>query len=238
MNDNYNYDRDDLESSLRYVVSEYGVESLIGKGKTEASAVLLMHDYFNARFHDKEYNLLKKMEQLGIMRIIVELKDSASDEADCVSGLNNCVKILNENFISTDIAEKFVNIIASVAGLNARANVSAKSSESVSSVTPPPKAGTITAPKPEPLQPEPTVQETPPVQKPKPAPMSDYDFVELCKSGDAAKVEEAIINGANVNAKDKDGYTGLMWTTMKWKPMKGLTKVAKVLVEHGAKIKP
>ena len=30
MNDNYNYDRDDFESSLRYVVSEYGVESLIG----------------------------------------------------------------------------------------------------------------------------------------------------------------------------------------------------------------
>ncbi len=212
MNDNYNYDRDDLESSLRYVVSEYGVESLIGKGKTEASAVLLMHDYFNARFHDKEYNLLKKMEQLGIMRIIVELKDSASNEAECVSGLNNCVKILNEDFISTDIAEKFVNIIASVAGLNARANVSAKSSESASSVTPPPK--------------------------PKLPPMSDDDFVELCESGDAAKVEEAIINGANVNAKDKDGYTGLMWTTMKWTPMKGLTKVAKVLVEHGAKIKP
>lgn len=34
--------------------------------------------------------------------------------------------------------------------------------------------------------------------------MSDEDFVELCISGGTVKVEEAIINGANVNAKDKD----------------------------------
>lgn len=33
------------------------------------------------------------------------------------------------------------------------------------------------------------------------------DFIELCKSGDAVKVEEAIMNGANVNAKDNDGMT-------------------------------
>ena len=38
--------------------------------------------------------------------------------------------------------------------------------------------------------------------------LSDDDFVELCKSGDVAKVEEAINNGSNVNAvsaKDNDG---------------------------------
>ena len=34
--------------------------------------------------------------------------------------------------------------------------------------------------------------------------MRNSDFIELCKSGDVSKVEEAIMNGANINTKNKD----------------------------------
>ncbi len=47
--------------------------------------------------------------------------------------------------------------------------------------------------------------------KPKLPPMSDWDFFQLCMSGDARKVEEAIKNGANVNARGNDERTALMW---------------------------
>ncbi|MBQ6002370.1 MAG: ankyrin repeat domain-containing protein, partial [Synergistaceae bacterium] len=80
-------------------------------------------------------------------------------------------------------------------------------------------------------KPQPKVQETPPAPTPKRPPMSDDDFVELCKSGDAVKVEEAIINGANVNAKDNKGYTALMWAAEK-----GHTEIAEMLINHGADV--
>ena len=62
--------------------------------------------------------------------------------------------------------------------------------------------------------------------------MNDDKFVELCMSGDAKRVEEAIINGANVNArKDKYGWTVLMWAS--WL---GLSEIVEVLLEHGANV--
>ncbi len=42
--------------------------------------------------------------------------------------------------------------------------------------------------------------------------MSDEDFLELCESGDARKVEDAIKLGANVNAKDNNSLPILGWT--------------------------
>ncbi|MBQ7215759.1 MAG: hypothetical protein IJS39_07215 [Synergistaceae bacterium] len=39
--------------------------------------------------------------------------------------------------------------------------------------------------------------------------MTDDGFLQLCKSGDIKKVEEALRGGANVNAKDKYGMTAL-----------------------------
>ena len=42
------------------------------------------------------------------------------------------------------------------------------------------------------------------------AAMSDGDFIELCKSGTAQQVADAIKVGADVNAKTKGGLTALM----------------------------
>lgn len=64
--------------------------------------------------------------------------------------------------------------------------------------------------------------------------LSDDDFVELCKSGDVAKVEEAINNGSNVNAvsaKDNDGEAALIWVAKK-----GHAEVAEVLLKYGADV--
>ena len=63
-------------------------------------------------------------------------------------------------------------------------------------------------------------------------PISDDDFVELCKSGDVIKVEKEIINGANVNAvsaEDNDGEPALIWATKK-----GHTKIVDILLKRGA----
>lgn len=62
-------------------------------------------------------------------------------------------------------------------------------------------------------------------------PMSDDDFLELCKSGDAKKVEQAIMNGANVNAKDNNGWTALMLVTLN-----NHAETAELLLKHGADV--
>lgn len=68
-------------------------------------------------------------------------------------------------------------------------------------------------------------------EKPKPPAMSDEEFIDLCRSSNASKVEEAIQNGANVNAKDNTGWSALMWAALK-----GHTETAKVLLQNGADV--
>ncbi|MBQ9575239.1 MAG: ankyrin repeat domain-containing protein [Synergistaceae bacterium] len=78
------------------------------------------------------------------------------------------------------------------------------------------------------------VQETPPPPKLKFPPISDNDFVKLCESGDITKIEEAIVNGANVNAKedkDEDGCTALMIAVCG-----GHADVVELLLKHGADV--
>ena len=60
--------------------------------------------------------------------------------------------------------------------------------------------------------------------------INDYDFLELCELGSVGKVEEAILNGANVNSKDNDGATALMYAAIY-----GHTETANLLRRYGAK---
>ena len=62
-------------------------------------------------------------------------------------------------------------------------------------------------------------------------PMNDDDFLRLCKSGDARKVEEAIMNGANVNAKNTFGNTALIEAVMG-----GRYEIAEMLLKYSADI--
>lgn len=55
---------------------------------------------------------------------------------------------------------------------------------------------------------------------------ADLDFV-----GDLQSVEVCIENGADVNARDMDGFTALMWACMR-----GNFEIVKYLVERGADV--
>ena len=59
--------------------------------------------------------------------------------------------------------------------------------------------------------------------------VDDEEFLELCKSGDAEEVERALMGGANVDAEDKNGFTGLMYAARQ-----GYAEVAEILLLHGA----
>ena len=63
--------------------------------------------------------------------------------------------------------------------------------------------------------------------------MSDTDFIEICKTGTAKQVDDAIKAGVNVNAKDKNGVTALMFAA-------GLNEnpaVITALIKAGADVK-
>jgi ankyrin repeat protein len=63
-------------------------------------------------------------------------------------------------------------------------------------------------------------------------PMSDDDFLELCKNGTPEEIEHAIQGGANVNAADKDNWTALHFSALSNENY----EVARVLIENGANI--
>ena len=89
------------------------------------------------------------------------------------------------------------------------------------------------SPKPEP---KPIVHETHPAFR-TPAINSESSaksndaFLELCKSGNAAKIEEAINSGANVDARTDDGKTALIWAA--WN---GYSESAEILLRYGADV--
>ena len=65
--------------------------------------------------------------------------------------------------------------------------------------------------------------------------MSDDDFIELCYTGTAQQVEEAIKAGANVNAKDKHGRTALMQAVINTKNPEVITELIKAGADVNAK---
>ena len=62
--------------------------------------------------------------------------------------------------------------------------------------------------------------------------MNDSDFRELCKEGSLQQINEAIRNGANVNARNNDGFTPLMFAAVR-NPNPEITKA---LIDGGAKV--
>jgi ankyrin repeat protein len=55
------------------------------------------------------------------------------------------------------------------------------------------------------------------------------DLLEAAEAGDTARVEQLLEQGADVNAKDKDGYTALMLAAFS-----GHTETVKTLLDAGA----
>jgi ankyrin repeat protein len=93
---------------------------------------------------------------------------------------------------------------------------------------PAPQKAPEQTPAPEPQKtPEPAPKKTPTAAK-----LSDEDFLALCKEGTPEEIKAAIENGANVNAKDKDGYTALMAAA---RHLKG-AEVVSMLLDRGADV--
>lgn len=67
------------------------------------------------------------------------------------------------------------------------------------------------------------------------AAMSDSDFIELCKRGSLQQITDAIKNGANVNALDKEEQTPLMWAAFKNMNSKVITALLKAGADVNAK---
>ena len=93
--------------------------------------------------------------------------------------------------------------------------------------------------------------------------LAAMDLWKLCEKGDLEKVEEAIKNGTDVNAKDDNGWTALYYaayfghanvvdvllghgvnidakgmygrTALSWATSRGSTEVAELLRKYGAK---
>ncbi|MBQ9434355.1 MAG: ankyrin repeat domain-containing protein [Synergistaceae bacterium] len=61
--------------------------------------------------------------------------------------------------------------------------------------------------------------------------ISDMEFMKLCRIGNADDVKKAIMNGANVNAKDSDNMTILMFAVAE-----GRIDMAKLLLQNGADV--
>ena len=59
-----------------------------------------------------------------------------------------------------------------------------------------------------------------------------YNLIEAVKNNDINRVNSILNNGkANINAKDRDGWTALIWASCK-----GDLEIVKLLVESGADI--
>ena len=70
--------------------------------------------------------------------------------------------------------------------------------------------------------------------KPKPKrvrKLNDTEFLNLCNTGNTERIKEALINGANVNAKDKDGWTSLIWASTN-----RYNEAAEILIDYGADV--
>ena len=61
--------------------------------------------------------------------------------------------------------------------------------------------------------------------------VNDEEFIRICADGDTAKVEEAISNGANIDARNKYGRTALMFAAGN-----GHIGIVELLLKHGADV--
>jgi ankyrin repeat protein len=60
---------------------------------------------------------------------------------------------------------------------------------------------------------------------------TNQNLIEAAKNGNVKKVKTFLAHGADINVKDKDGKTALIWAAYK-----GHRNVVKLLLAHGADI--
>ena len=202
------YDKDNLESVLTYLISEYGIEILAGQGKIPGKhdVMNLLPDFLNTT-RKGDYSMIKMMKAEGILSDLVSLKVSGASPDNCCRTMMLGVQKLADNFIRDDVAENFVNMTARVIGLNVSVSRSVKTSPAA-----------------------PLLSHSRPAATKTPA-ISDEAFIRLCESGKTKAVEEAIRNGANVNAARKGLFGGVEMTALH---AAANAEIAALLLNNGA----
>ena len=233
-----NYDKDSLESVLKYLVEKYGAEILSG-------SVLL--DFYSALKDD--YSVMDIMIRNGTFKNLFALKKSGKPKNECSAGINAELKSLKEA-VPSDKAKKYILMAARLAGFNVR------DSQTPATTQAPPKpvpdknltaqqktSGAKTAAQATKseatslsqletllLSPSKTAAAVRQAKTSRPV-LSKHEFLRLCRSGSAGEIEVALKNGADTNTKDDNGRTALMWAIIFER-----TEAEEILLKYGADV--
>lgn len=234
MQTSQNYDKGSLESVLKYFVEKYGGEILSG-------SVLL--DFYSALKDD--YSVIEIMTRNGTFKNLFALKKSGKPKNECSAGINAELTTLKES-VPSEKAKKYILMAARLAGFNVRDSqtpappkpvtdkkltAQQKTSANTAAPSPKPEATSLSQLETLLLPPSKTAAApSSPPQKASPA-LSNNEFLKLCALKESAEVEEAIINGADPNARNNNGTTALMTAVCH-----GRVKSAQILLKHGADV--
>ena len=234
MQTSQNYDKGSLESVLKYLVEKYGGEILSG-------SVLL--DFYSALKDD--YSVIEIMIRNSTFKNLFALKKSGKPKNECSAGINAELTTLKES-VPSEKAKKYILMAARLAGFNVRDSqtpappkpvtdkkLTAQQKPSANTAAPSPKPEATSLSKLETLLLPPSKTAAAPSSPPKKASpaLSNNEFLKLCALKESAEVEEAIINGADPNARNNNGTTALMTAVCH-----GRVKSAQILLKHGADV--
>ncbi len=234
MQTSQNYDKGSLESVLKYLVEKYGGEILSG-------SVLL--DFYSALKDD--YSVIEIMIRNGTFKNLFALKKSGKPKNECSAGINAELTTLKKS-VPSEKAKKYILMAARLAGFNVRDSqtpappkpvsdkkLTAQQKPSAKTAAPSPKPEATSLSQLETLLLPPSktaAAPSSPAKKASPA-LSNNEFLKLCALKESAEVEEAIINGADPNARNNNGTTALMTAVCH-----GRVKSAQILLKHGADV--
>ena len=243
-----NYDKDSLESVLKYLVEKYGAEILSG-------SVLL--DFYSALKDD--YSVMDIMIRNGTFKSLFALKKSGKPKNECSAGINAELKSLKES-VPSDKAKKYILMAARLAGFNVRdsqtpaptqaprkpapdKNLTAQQKTSgAKTAAQATKSEATSLNQLETLLLPPSKTAAAPSRPAKTSrPVSrKNEFLRLCRSGNARKIEAALKNGADANTKDDNGRTVFfLWggrTALMWAVIFDRAKAEEILLKYGADV--
>ena len=164
----------------------------------------------------------------GIFKNFFALKKSGKPKNECSAGINAEFKSLKES-VPSDKAKKYILMAARLAGFSFR-----------DSQTPAKNPAPVTAPHKTAPDKQITAQQKPSAAKTASQDSSKHEFLRLCRSGNAGKIEAALKKGADANTRDNNGRTVFfMWggrTALTWAVVFDRAEAEEILLQYGADV--